>query len=433
MDGSQQQQQQPAPFLLKTYEMVDNSSTDSVVSWSHSGRSFIVWNPPEFCRDLLPQYFKHSNFSSFIRQLNTYGFRKIDPEQWEFANDEFIKGQRHLLKNIYRRKPIHSHSVQTQVRSNPLPEYERQQFENEIQRLRHDNDLLLLRTQRHDQERRDFEVRIQPLLDRAKIIEQRQREMIAFLAQLIKKPEFASALTSLSETHNKKRRLSGSNICYGEDNINSDGFLTMHKENVDHFSLSSWNWGFIDTLETTFSYWENILHAISPEIGEAPLCPPLTRQEIPGSSADSDTNDESCSPQLCPSSPNSLVIYQSHEIATSTSNMDSSAVLINLEIDVDSQPKASGIDVNMKPASPPAGKKTSNLSQPTGKNDVFWEQFLTETPMLGNTQEAESKRRDVLDIKIDCKPSDTLGFCCTTNNVDNITEQMGHLTPGERT
>lgn len=60
------------PFLSKTYDMVDDSSTNSVVTWSNSGNSFVVWSVPEFARDLLPKYFKHSNFSSFVRQLNTY-------------------------------------------------------------------------------------------------------------------------------------------------------------------------------------------------------------------------------------------------------------------------------------------------------------------------------------------------------------------------
>lgn len=72
MDGSNGGSSSPAPFLVKTYEMVDDPMTNSVVSWSHTGHSFVVWNPPEFGRDLLPKYFKHNNFSSFIRQLNTY-------------------------------------------------------------------------------------------------------------------------------------------------------------------------------------------------------------------------------------------------------------------------------------------------------------------------------------------------------------------------
>ncbi|KAI4332460.1 hypothetical protein L6164_017366 [Bauhinia variegata] len=72
MDEGQGSSSSLPPFLTKTYEMVDDPSSDSVVSWSASNRSFIVWNPPEFSRDLLPRFFKHNNFSSFIRQLNTY-------------------------------------------------------------------------------------------------------------------------------------------------------------------------------------------------------------------------------------------------------------------------------------------------------------------------------------------------------------------------
>ncbi|PSS19747.1 Heat stress transcription factor B-4 like [Actinidia chinensis var. chinensis] len=110
----------PAPFLTKTYQLVDDPTTNYIVSWGEDEATFVVWRPPEFARDLLPSYFKHNNFSSFVRQLNTYGFRKIVPERWEFANQFFKKGEKHLLCEIHRRKT--SQPLQMSINHHhPLP------------------------------------------------------------------------------------------------------------------------------------------------------------------------------------------------------------------------------------------------------------------------------------------------------------------------
>ena len=72
----------PPPFLTKTYDLVDDQNTNHIISWSRGNNSFVVWDPQAFAMNLLPKYFKHNNFSSFVRQLNTYVSDLFNT--WEF-------------------------------------------------------------------------------------------------------------------------------------------------------------------------------------------------------------------------------------------------------------------------------------------------------------------------------------------------------------
>jgi hypothetical protein len=50
--------------------MVEDGRHQNLISWNPSGTSFFVCNAQQFAQEVLPEYFKHSNFSSFVRLLN---------------------------------------------------------------------------------------------------------------------------------------------------------------------------------------------------------------------------------------------------------------------------------------------------------------------------------------------------------------------------
>lgn len=57
--------------------MLEENKDEHLVSWSSSGDAFTVKDMNEFTKIILPRMFKHSNFASFVRQLNKYDFHKI--------------------------------------------------------------------------------------------------------------------------------------------------------------------------------------------------------------------------------------------------------------------------------------------------------------------------------------------------------------------
>ena len=58
--------------LLCRFEMVSDEPTEHLISWSTDGTQFTIHHLKDFAANLLPKHFKHSIFSSFVRQLNSY-------------------------------------------------------------------------------------------------------------------------------------------------------------------------------------------------------------------------------------------------------------------------------------------------------------------------------------------------------------------------
>ncbi|KAG0419443.1 Transcription factor SKN7 [Dictyocoela roeselum] len=99
-------------FVEKLYDILEDENCKHYICWHPDGTSFIVIDPSEFAKNVLPLYFKHSNLSSFVRQLNKYDFHKIKSSDmifdlyggkiWEFKNPYFRKDR--LKMNKIQRK-----------------------------------------------------------------------------------------------------------------------------------------------------------------------------------------------------------------------------------------------------------------------------------------------------------------------------------------
>jgi hypothetical protein len=99
-----------AAFPLKLHETlthIELDGHDDIIGWLQHGRSFKIHKQKEFVTEILPKYFVMTKKSSFLRQLNLYGFNRlsgIGPDQGSYYHEKFLRGLKFLSRRMSRQK-----------------------------------------------------------------------------------------------------------------------------------------------------------------------------------------------------------------------------------------------------------------------------------------------------------------------------------------
>jgi hypothetical protein len=64
-------------FPVKLHMILSNPEFEDIVGWLPHGRSWRILQQKAFEEKVIPLYFRHGRYSSFARQVNGWGFRRI--------------------------------------------------------------------------------------------------------------------------------------------------------------------------------------------------------------------------------------------------------------------------------------------------------------------------------------------------------------------
>ena len=64
-------------FPVKLHMILSNPEYEDIIAWLPHGRSWRIVQQKAFEEHVLPHYFRHGRYSSFARQVNGWGFRRV--------------------------------------------------------------------------------------------------------------------------------------------------------------------------------------------------------------------------------------------------------------------------------------------------------------------------------------------------------------------
>ena len=89
-------------FLVKLFNILNESQYKSYIRWGPDGQSVVISDSNGLTKKVLPKFYNHNNYASFVRQLNMYNFHKVRSNQKngeeKYIHNEFKKSK--TLKEI---------------------------------------------------------------------------------------------------------------------------------------------------------------------------------------------------------------------------------------------------------------------------------------------------------------------------------------------
>jgi len=118
------------PFPIKLFDMLEHIDLQEpqlglFISWQPHGRCFLAHDQKQFEELVLPRFFKQNHYSSFRRQLNLWGFKRITqsgPDNGAYYHELFLRSKTFLCRSIQRTSGPGESESSTRVPSNPEAE-----------------------------------------------------------------------------------------------------------------------------------------------------------------------------------------------------------------------------------------------------------------------------------------------------------------------
>lgn len=92
------------PFPSKLHSILSQEEISHIISWLPNGRSFLVHKPDAFLKTVMPFHFDQTKLTSFRRQLNLYGFKRVlsGSDKGAYYHSLFLRGKPELCSQMLR-------------------------------------------------------------------------------------------------------------------------------------------------------------------------------------------------------------------------------------------------------------------------------------------------------------------------------------------